>query len=165
MEEKPAEKITVTDIVNKADLNRSTFYAHFTCSEDVLACIQKDVTDNMIKFLDETFIDRVNRDPIPLLLRVAEFVEADEEFFTRLVRSKGADRFLESIQEVAFDRLVEDEMKLADTGMEYDDAVMRIRFITGGFVAVLKKWLLGETRKMPLKVLAKKLGGLIKNME
>ena len=29
------KKITVTDIVNTADLNRSTFYAHFKTADDV----------------------------------------------------------------------------------------------------------------------------------
>ena len=29
LQEKPCEKITVTDIVARADLNRSTFYAHY----------------------------------------------------------------------------------------------------------------------------------------
>ncbi|MBO5365138.1 MAG: TetR family transcriptional regulator, partial [Peptococcaceae bacterium] len=29
LQEKPYEKITVTDIAQRADLNRSTFYAHY----------------------------------------------------------------------------------------------------------------------------------------
>ena len=37
LREKRLEKITVTDIVNRADINRSTFYAHYT---DVKALIE-----------------------------------------------------------------------------------------------------------------------------
>ena len=36
MQEKPFEKITVTDIVKRADINRGTFYAHYKDSRQVL---------------------------------------------------------------------------------------------------------------------------------
>ena len=35
MQKKVRSRITVTDIVNTADLNRSTFYAHFKSADDV----------------------------------------------------------------------------------------------------------------------------------
>ena len=40
MREKPFEKITITDIVKEADINRGTFYAHFKDSGDVLNSIK-----------------------------------------------------------------------------------------------------------------------------
>ena len=41
------KKITVTDIVNTADLNRSTFYAHFKTADDVREKIQTDVINEL----------------------------------------------------------------------------------------------------------------------
>ena len=42
MTEKPFEKITITDIVNRADINRGTFYAHYRSTDEVLEKIQSD---------------------------------------------------------------------------------------------------------------------------
>lgn len=36
VQDTPPEKITVTSIVNKAGLNRSTFYAHFNRPSDIV---------------------------------------------------------------------------------------------------------------------------------
>lgn len=53
MQNKTSKRITVTDIVNKADLNRSTFYAHFKSAEDVRERIQKDVLKELLGSLDK----------------------------------------------------------------------------------------------------------------
>ena len=47
MQEKPFEKITITDIVRKADINRGTFYAHFKDSREVLERIRADALHEM----------------------------------------------------------------------------------------------------------------------
>ena len=36
LQEKPLDKITVTDVVSRADINRGTFYAHFRDIPDVV---------------------------------------------------------------------------------------------------------------------------------
>ena len=36
LQEKPLDKITVTDVVNRAQINRGTFYAHYTDIPDVI---------------------------------------------------------------------------------------------------------------------------------
>ena len=41
MREKPFEKITITDIVKTADINRGTFYAHYKDIGEVLSSIKE----------------------------------------------------------------------------------------------------------------------------
>lgn len=36
LQEKPLDKITVTDVVNRAQINRGTFYAHYADIPDVI---------------------------------------------------------------------------------------------------------------------------------
>ena len=65
MQEKPFEKITITDIVRRADINRGTFYAHFKDSREVLERIRSDALSEMkdlVKMMEsELFPERLSR--------------------------------------------------------------------------------------------------------
>lgn len=51
LEEKPLEKITVTDIAKRADVNRGTFYRHYDSVNDVISELQ----DALIEQMDQYF--------------------------------------------------------------------------------------------------------------
>lgn len=51
LDEKPLEKITVTDIANRADVSRGTFYLHYESVSDVISELQ----DNYIQQMDRYF--------------------------------------------------------------------------------------------------------------
>lgn len=51
LEEKPLEKITVTDIAKRADVNRGTFYRHYDSVNDVISELQ----DTLIEQMDQYF--------------------------------------------------------------------------------------------------------------
>lgn len=51
LKEKDYNKITVTDIVNKADLNRSTFYAHYLDVKVITEEFENEVIDKMMELL------------------------------------------------------------------------------------------------------------------
>lgn len=54
LDEKPLEKITVTDIARRADVNRGTFYLHYNCVNDVIEELQ----ETLITQMDQYFIDK-----------------------------------------------------------------------------------------------------------
>lgn len=66
MSEKPLAKITVTDIVKRADVNRGTFYLHYSSVNDIIDEMQ----DSLIAQMDQYFLDEgisFNIDNIMLL--------------------------------------------------------------------------------------------------
>ncbi|MCH6267285.1 TetR/AcrR family transcriptional regulator [Neobacillus citreus] len=52
--EKEFAAISITDIINRSDLNRSTFYAHFCDKEELLACIINELIEGMMKSMQES---------------------------------------------------------------------------------------------------------------
>ena len=43
LEKKPLDKITVKELTEKADVNRKTFYSHYSSIEDVLNEIEDEI--------------------------------------------------------------------------------------------------------------------------
>lgn len=57
---KPIEKITVTDIVTEAQINKSTFYAHYRDIYDLMDALLKDATSSIVanmNYLSNMFED------------------------------------------------------------------------------------------------------------
>ncbi len=83
--EKPFEKVTITDIVNKADINRGTFYAHFTNPSDVLNSISETIVDDMGVLFDGMDASQILYNPELWLEKISSFIQKDVEFIRKLL--------------------------------------------------------------------------------
>ncbi len=66
MNEKPLKKITITDIVKRADVNRGTFYLHYGSISDVINELQETLLSQMDQYFSDENIS-FNTDNIMLL--------------------------------------------------------------------------------------------------
>lgn len=57
IQERELKDIAITDIVNRADLNRGTFYKHYHYKEDLLEEMIEDVLQDLIKSYREPYYD------------------------------------------------------------------------------------------------------------
>lgn len=157
VQDTPVEKVTVTNIVNKAGLNRSTFYAHFQRPEDIVKYIQRDIIENLYSFLDEVEFESLLMNPMPLMERVADFVMEREGFYGMLIRLSGANGFLEELKEAVIEKMLEDEQSLNSVS-DRSMFIINLRFMTGGYVSLYRDWFNGRTDKNPYefsKIIAK----------
>ena len=84
MQEKPIDKISISDIVREADLNRGTFYAHYSNPMDVLMEIANEILGDVEGFFaDFSFTDFL-QNPMPLLLRVEKMLADNLDFYRRI---------------------------------------------------------------------------------
>jgi len=105
---KPADKITVTDIVKQADINRSTFYAHYKSPHDVLVQVADDLVDEInTLFMNFQFSDFM-RDPSPVFRKFCAFLDENKETHSKLVTLVGIDVFLQKIRALIFDFIMKD---------------------------------------------------------
>lgn len=144
--EKPYHKITVQDIIDRADVGRSTFYAHFPDKEALLAS----TFDDLASDLDHR-IQR-NSDTQHLLHVHSYFFHAQEnrDFYQAMIEGGGIDLVLDTGQ-----RHIEQSIRVHLKKMEVDTESLRvplpvlINFLTGSLLSMLTWWIEEEMPYTP----------------
>lgn len=153
LETQSANKITVTKIVETADLNRSTFYAHFTSPSDVLAAIEEDVMNKFKTLLNQVQPERILEQPLPLVREIAKLVNDNRELFIKLIKDNRESRFLEKLKDVFIEKLMSDTetLKLFKDRTALD---INLRFLAGGYMETIRDWFNGNLN-IPIEQLSK----------
>lgn len=104
--EKDASKITVVDVVNRANLSRNTFYAHYPDVNAIAEEIKNEFIQKFNLYLDQTLFSQKLDLPLPLLKRFEQFILNDEDDCRMLVHTQNYPIFLEKLKKLFIDRLV-----------------------------------------------------------
>lgn len=143
LQKKPAGKITVTDIVTTANINRGTFYAHYADIQALIETIETEFIEQLYAAISELkHIDLVNS-PLNVLLRISDFIEQDVELYKKLVQSGVFTPFLSDLQEKLVEYL--ENTPATDSSIRSSMAFQaRARFFASGAVSLYIAWLKGE---------------------
>ncbi len=144
LQEKELEKITVTDIITRADINRGTFYAHYQDVRAVIEQIENELIAKMLEFLGEFRQKNFFQNPLPLLLKVSRYIEDDEDFYRILINSKGAIPFLEKLKGI-FVEYMKTDSDIPDAVKSSPDFTVSVNFFAGGVINLYQVWFRGET--------------------
>lgn len=79
LSQKSLYEITVVDVVNCADISRNTFYAHYDDVYAVLDEMENDFIEKLNIYVGENQETDDTYSPLPLLLKVARFLDADSD--------------------------------------------------------------------------------------
>ncbi len=143
LEEKEYKKITVTDIVKKADLNRSTFYAHYLDVRAITEELENEVIDKMMELLKKFKFKNFFNNPTPLLLEISRFLESNEAEYRILLKINDTEIFLKKLRDIFsnYMRLDTDIPNyLSDTKM----VNLRISYFSGGIINMYQDYFNGK---------------------
>lgn len=141
MQEKPFEKITITDIVRRADINRGTFYAHFKDSREVLERIRADALAEMKQAICSVSADIVIRNPEPLLRKISEFLSEDSTYYKMLLSTSGIQDFLNEIKRISLEYVMGSDY--AKKQLDKESFASRLDFLISGIAGVYYDIVLG----------------------
>ncbi|MFJ8511711.1 TetR/AcrR family transcriptional regulator [Lysinibacillus xylanilyticus] len=141
--EKELGKITVKNIVERAEISRGTFYAHYSDIFAVIEEIENEIMDNMVEFLNDFKGVCLIQNPLPFLLKVARFCEQDIEFYRMLISTQDAPTFLTKLKGVLIEKILSNKETLQSTE-ECEELLFRVHFFVGGLASLYQDWFAGK---------------------
>ncbi|WP_453996377.1 TetR-like C-terminal domain-containing protein [Bacillus nitroreducens] len=152
---KPISTITVKEVCEEADINRSTFYAHYSDQFDLLEKMEEEITKDMITYLDQYDFDKEDQS-LHVTEKLLDYIVTKQDIFQILLDDRGDTPFQQKVMAI-FHRYV---MKnWAGSYLEDDISEYITTFIISGSIYVIKNWLKNGMDKSP-----KELAALINNI-
>ncbi len=136
MDEKPLSKITISDITNKAGVNRHTFYYHF-----------KDIND-MIAWIFSTTANEILESKVSYAMwtdgfrDILSYIVDHKKYMFAVYHSNTKDYLLRFFNEWTYS-LIREVLEEQSAGMKVSvsDKDYIASFYTFGFVGILTRWI------------------------
>lgn len=145
MQEKPIDKISISDIVREADLNRGTFYAHYSNPMDVLMEIADEILGDVQGFFaDFSFTDFL-KEPMPLLLRVEKLLADNLDFYRRINLNTASIGFTDQIKKILIE-YISSNKSVPENLRNNPHFTVALELFAGGLISVYLGFVLGTIR-------------------
>ena len=136
LETKAPDKITVTDICGRADVNRSTFYAYYEDIGQLLLEIEDDALSQLPSFSDSDFLQ--GDVFLSSLESFFDYVRENERLFKILIIQHDSSSFNQRLVEAVMEKY----SGLPRSGNSETDRYMYI-FCVSGVIGVMREWISG----------------------
>lgn len=147
LEQKEISRITIKEICEKADINRSTFYAHYTDQYDLMKKIQDELIENVEAHLSPYIYDEMPKVSLEMLEGIFEYIEENAEICKLLLSERGDMHFQKRVLNLIYGKYMEDLTK--HLGLSQDDADYVYAYSITGSIGVIQKWLNDDMKKSP----------------
>lgn len=140
LQEKPLDRITVTEVVARAGINRGTFYAHYADIPDVVNHL---IQDTFTKIRAAITLEKGQLKQLPdvLLNRIQGILQEDLDFYRRVMASGASALMQEQLVEFVIQYLLDHE---ADPpAKNQGQFALVIRFCAGGLSNLYREWFSG----------------------
>lgn len=139
MKEQEFKDIRVKDITDLVDLNRGTFYLHYTDTYDLLEKIENEVLDDFQTMIDTYCPQMEGTSMLPVIAPIVDYIVDNLDICRVLFQNKTSNDFWKKFQLLIHNNGVSIiRMKFSDYNQEYLEYFFS--FITSGIIGLIKEW-------------------------
>jgi AcrR family transcriptional regulator len=147
LREKPIARITIKELCEHADINRTTFYAHYSDQFDLLIKIQDEFIADINSYLDKFALEAGETGIFQMLCKIFEYIDQNDELCRVLLGNNGIVDFQTKVMQIVSKRIVLEwrkKQKVDETTAEYI-----YTYVATGSIGVIRKWLQDPNPKPP----------------
>ncbi|MDR0357016.1 MAG: TetR/AcrR family transcriptional regulator [Clostridiales Family XIII bacterium] len=148
---KSIDRISIKEICEEADINRSTFYKHYADQYDLLRQIELEVLTNIKAHLSEYNFKEYEPESLQIMERIFEYVVENAKLCKVILGEHGDAAFQKEIMMLVQERSMEEwqgNNELDDETKEYS-----LLFGLNGGIGLVQKWLRADLQT-PAKEIA-----------
>ena len=139
LEKKDISRITIKEICENADINRATFYAHYSDQYELLRKIEDEFLDNIRDYLDELDQKIYKENPVLLVEKIFEYIKENAKLCKLLLSERGGLNFQKRVMVLVYDTIINELSGI--TRITKEDADYVYSFTITGCVGIVQKWL------------------------
>lgn len=135
LEQKPLEKITVTEICKSADVNRSTFYAYYEDIRTLMLEIEDEILEHVTVY-SENFNDYTDKRMLEVFEEFFDYVKENAKIFRVLVVQHDNSNFNR--------RMLDTIMEKYKMSLEYNKELpARYTYVysVSGVIGIMEEWI------------------------
>ncbi len=143
LNEKDMSKITVTDIVERANISRGTFYAHYLDVYDLYAAIQSNIVETINETIDELGIENIILDPTKAITFGITFLEKNKNYYKLFLTSSHGEKLIKrviSLAEEKFSEVIAEALPQEDAA----EHICHMYYTLGGIRNILIHWFMSN---------------------
>lgn len=148
MQQKSIKEITVKELVDEIDINRSTFYLHYTDIYQMLQSIENELMEEILDTIQNHPLDPSIKDGgYPFAVQLFRILADNKDICAALMGPNGDMAFVEKIEKIVEDAVLPE--LFSKFPQNVNDIQYGYAFCINGCVGMIKCWLTSGSDESP----------------
>lgn len=157
LEEKDVSEITIKELAERANINRKTFYMHYTNIDDIFDKIENEIIEKLLLILEKYDFFQAQFDGYAFFTSLNNVINEDYDFYKKLVCTNSYIRLFTKVKKILKNTLIEKFHKKIEINKEMLN--LYAEFTASGLMSMYVEWFRMNS-KLSLEDLAKAAGNI-----
>ncbi|MHB1314131.1 MAG: TetR/AcrR family transcriptional regulator [Christensenellales bacterium] len=154
---KPISQITIKEICEIAEVNRSTFYAHFSDQYELFKSMKHEMLNKISDDIGGYLFEKDKSEPMQILLKLLEFIQKNNKLWIILLSENGDRAFVHNMLVQVLKNY--DKELLDNQTLDEKTSELVFLFMVNGCIGIIEQWIQDEM-KTPMQEMAEFIIGL-----